>query len=413
MVSFKLMLSFATVLVVMCISSFKLGRFSGLTTLQPASSPGTIAPFLIYLSYLSYLTNRAVPAPFQALSSSIIIMVSFKLMLSFATVLVVMCISSYKLGSQLAVPYTGDDGSYGSSTGGGGGGGDRPRGGGKQPFMRIVSNRWKEDIMPWVSRLDTRIPVYVQNKGPEFSQEMLVTHPQITEHSISNIGRECDGFLRYIVENYDNLANLTVFVHGDPPAQYHSKPDIIGEINKVYKDHVGGQPFSGYLSLNYIYVFRCMDEQVDFCCKLDRAHMNQLWEIFYPVGSEYRMPSKPPACIQAPCCAQFVVSREMIHRFSFKTWKKMLFWIQERGHEYYACYALEHFWHLVFGEQPVMQGVPEEILNTKYDLVRAFLQEWPDQTCEVETWKARKDKGEGTPMYDKGMVPCKPKSQHP
>eukprot|EP01112_Ceratiomyxa_fruticulosa_P017259 TRINITY_DN5347_c0_g1_i2.p1 TRINITY_DN5347_c0_g1~~TRINITY_DN5347_c0_g1_i2.p1 ORF type:complete len:417 (+),score=66.89 TRINITY_DN5347_c0_g1_i2:146-1396(+) len=273
----------------------------------------------------------------------------------------------------------------------------------KPKVFRAVINRFKENL-EWIKGLDKDIEITVMNKGEPLEKNILELRPDLEEVKRPNLGRECDGFLTYIVEYYDKLADVTVFLHGDPPGQYHSVENVLQHINDHKKRFFAGEDIPHYKSFNRVITFRCMDEQVDFCCRLSRKSVNILWHRFWP--DETGMPPNAPACVGGECCAQFAVKRGAVHKHKWEAFRDTLFWIQENGQDYYACYDIEHFWQILFGIKPILYGIPEDVLNQKFDIAKRLIEEWPFQRCEIDEWKQKKDAGQNTPIYPHGHVPC-------
>ncbi len=79
----------------------------------------------------------------------------------------------------------------------------------------VVIARYKEDVT-WCYRLSCNKIIY--NKFHD------------DENYLPNIGREAHTYLTYIVDNYDNLCDLTVFTQGDP--NYHSF-NFVNRVNEL------------------------------------------------------------------------------------------------------------------------------------------------------------------------------------
>jgi hypothetical protein len=98
----------------------------------------------------------------------------------------------------------------------------------------IVIARYNENL-DWLKKIkkskDIKITVY--NKGKDDINVPFIKLP--------NIGRESHTYLYHIINNYDNLADQTVFCQGDPI--FHS-PDFINLINKYRKKFEPVQPLS-------------------------------------------------------------------------------------------------------------------------------------------------------------------------
>jgi len=98
----------------------------------------------------------------------------------------------------------------------------------------IVVARYNENL-DWLKEIkkskDIKITVY--NKGKDDIDVPFIPLP--------NVGRESHTYLYHIINNYDNLADQTIFCQGDPIS--HS-PDFINLINKYRKKFEPVQPLS-------------------------------------------------------------------------------------------------------------------------------------------------------------------------
>ena len=100
----------------------------------------------------------------------------------------------------------------------------------------IVIARYNENL-DWLKKIkkskDLKITVY--NKGPDDINVPFIKLP--------NIGRESHTFLYHIINNYDNLADQTIFCQGD--SIFHS-PDFLELINKHRKKFEPVQPLTAW-----------------------------------------------------------------------------------------------------------------------------------------------------------------------
>jgi hypothetical protein len=100
----------------------------------------------------------------------------------------------------------------------------------------IVVARYKENL-DWLKKIkkskDIKITVY--NKGPD--------DISINAIQLPNIGRESHTYLYHIINNYDNLADQTIFCQGD--SIYHS-PDFLDLINKYRTKFEPVQPLTAW-----------------------------------------------------------------------------------------------------------------------------------------------------------------------
>jgi len=83
---------------------------------------------------------------------------------------------------------------------------------------RIVIARYNEDI-EWSKQFQN---VIVYNKGNKLNDGY-------NEIPLDNVGREGHTYYKHIYDNYDNLADYTIFLQGRP---FDHSPNIIADINK-------------------------------------------------------------------------------------------------------------------------------------------------------------------------------------
>lgn len=71
--------------------------------------------------------------------------------------------------------------------------------------VRLVIAKYKEDVT-WINKIkEHKITIYDKSESPI-----------INSIKLPNVGRETHTFLHHIVENYDNLDDVTVFLQGNP-----------------------------------------------------------------------------------------------------------------------------------------------------------------------------------------------------
>jgi len=152
------------------------------------------------------------------------------------------------------------------------------------------------------------------------------------EHLLPNVGREAHTYLHHIIENYDRLADVTVFLQGDPRDHV---PDLFEKIwsldsNTRYRelselmlvDDATGSPAQSGLPLS------------DFYEKL-----------FGTPAPEYY------SCRVGAC---FAVSRDLIHQRSVEFYRHAmrLVLLEDRG-----PWSIERLWHFIFEIRSETEGV--------------------------------------------------------
>jgi len=105
--------------------------------------------------------------------------------------------------------------------------------------VEVVLAHHSEDLT-WLSHIPGNVGMHVYTKGPEMQLDLPMA-PGISLHRLPNVGRESHTYLSHIVNNYENLADWTVFTQA-------------GEPSFGYKGHRsgGGHLMAGDSFLNYL-----------------------------------------------------------------------------------------------------------------------------------------------------------------
>ncbi len=104
--------------------------------------------------------------------------------------------------------------------------------------LEIVVARYNEDL-EWLKKIPKEYKITIYNKGLDDIKN-IPSSATITK--LPNIGRESHTYLYHIIENYDKLADKTVFCQGD--SIFHS-PDFL-KLLKSTKYFEPIQPMSAY-----------------------------------------------------------------------------------------------------------------------------------------------------------------------
>ena len=89
----------------------------------------------------------------------------------------------------------------------------------KSTNICIVVARYNENI-EWTKQFSN---VLIYNKGDPITDD-------VTEIFLNNVGRESHTYYKHIYDNYDNLAEYTVFLQGNP---FDHSPNIISNLNYI------------------------------------------------------------------------------------------------------------------------------------------------------------------------------------
>jgi hypothetical protein len=196
--------------------------------------------------------------------------------------------------------------------------------------LEIVTSHWKEDLT-WL--LKSPWPVNLIDK------EGADPSPFVPKHIIPNKGREVSAYMKYIIENYNNLPDYVAFIHGHEFSEHthHDKSllDIIGGAN-IHNYH--------FIPLNNLFKFYNFFQYGD-----DIIPFISFWFIFgfYDVDSP-----KLYSGVIAPMSAQFIVSREAIRRYNKSQWTQWYNLVSNEQQNDYNLFAVffEHIWHMILAK---------------------------------------------------------------
>jgi hypothetical protein len=170
-------------------------------------------------------------------------------------------------------------------------------------------------------------------------------------YSLYEKGFEACQYLAYIINNYHNLSDYTIFIHAHSQS-WHFRGQMYDLIPRLDYSKLE------FANLNY----ECYQKVV-----FDQRY-NRLIESLY---------NKSIPSISHYCCAQFVVTRDRILRNSLETYQAYDYWLQTIKEEnHYTSRVFEYTYHMIFGnsqyEEPYKNGVcdlidcnPEELKQKK------------------------------------------------
>jgi hypothetical protein len=88
---------------------------------------------------------------------------------------------------------------------------------------KIVIARYNEDLS-WLKKKDFHYPYLVYNKGS--NSDFYKSDMFVKEIKLKNVGRETHSYFTHIVNNYDTLDDLTIFVPGSVESKNKYKRSI-------------------------------------------------------------------------------------------------------------------------------------------------------------------------------------------
>lgn len=173
-------------------------------------------------------------------------------------------------------------------------------------------------------------------------------------HTTINKGREGNAYLNYIMEHYDDLRDITVFLHahrnGSLYAWHNDAPDHnnVVTIQSLRLGHVLEQ---GYVNLRCRHLPGCPPASIQPF--RDPPDTGKQVEPYMAEAWEYMFPGIPvPLEIGVACCAQFAVTREQIRARPREDYERIFSWLMETSlNDSISGRVLEYTWHIIFGRK--------------------------------------------------------------
>ncbi|KAJ9473526.1 hypothetical protein DIPPA_29503 [Diplonema papillatum] len=176
---------------------------------------------------------------------------------------------------------------------------------------------------------------------------------------LTNFGDEAAAYLRFIIDHYDDLPDITVFLHGKPEA--HNKR--IGETVACLRE----ETWFTFVTTSFI-DNRCIlyGNNASLLPNADKGAFADFW-LEFPWDALGL--ASVPRCVSFYCCAQFAVSRGAVQArpkaFYQKLWSVTLGRVLDQNvARRYSGWSLrqaggvfEHLWHVVFQERPMMHRI--------------------------------------------------------
>ncbi|KAK9848648.1 hypothetical protein MYU51_015679 [Penicillium brevicompactum] len=212
------------------------------------------------------------------------------------------------------------------------------------PKIRADNVKWLQEYLQ--AHPDTTPFIYSMSKRLE--KDLLVPH--------SSRGREASAYLSYVLDNYDHLPPISIFIHAGEMQRHN---DLFGPKTKAVLQNLRPEAVKakGYVNLRCLHSPGCPSHvhpnnptQIDFKNRDSRAYFPQIYQELFGVGPV-------PDVIGGVCCAQFAVSRDQIPKRPRSDYERMMNWIDKGSaqivNSYGVGWVFEVVWHVVFGMEAV------------------------------------------------------------
>jgi hypothetical protein len=203
--------------------------------------------------------------------------------------------------------------------------------------------------LTWLSGLpsDWSITIYEKCEKTPFTKYSVMTADQ-------EVHGECSGYLDYIVDHYDDLLPVTVFMQDDafPPwskwkgKAAHTPFYSFGQLANATKEYL--TPAQGYLSLGVSTVTEGFGTS---------EYYGLAQKILWPYFQTKNMTRSPEQITFKPS-GHFAVRRQAIRSRTKSTYEALLAQarysrnVRDHQDSRQICCAMERMWHVLFGVSP-------------------------------------------------------------
>jgi hypothetical protein len=176
--------------------------------------------------------------------------------------------------------------------------------------------------------------------------------PSAPFHPPQNKGHEVMIYLTYIIDQYDNLADVNIFVHSHRYAWHNNElldHDAVQIVTSLSAEHVQRQ---GYMNTRCHWDPGCPEWLHPDAIE---ANVNKLEEKVLADAWSELFPSEPlPTVLAQPCCAQFAVSKDRIQQLPKARYEFFRNWLlQTQLTDYLSGRVWEYLWHYLFTRQNI------------------------------------------------------------
>jgi hypothetical protein len=138
----------------------------------------------------------------------------------------------------------------------------------------------------------------------------------VKDIDVPNIAHESTSYLYYIINNYDNLPENLIFIHDENISWHHYGKITINIYKWIDEYQKNG---STYYEFNHLTTPKVTNMKI----------FDKYWnDVFQESCGNYK-DAKPHT---GKCCAQFIVSREIIRKRPIELYKKMYDWLINNTH---------------------------------------------------------------------------------
>lgn len=201
----------------------------------------------------------------------------------------------------------------------------------------LVTPRMQDENVDWMDQEIPDIPrmIYVADD------------PEAPLHPPKNKGHEVMIYLTYIIDHYENLSDVTLFMHNHRFAWHNAelfRSDAAEMIKRLSPERVQRE---GYVNMRCNWGPGCPDwmhpgETTEDNNKLEEVQLAKAWAELFPLD-------RIPEVLAQPCCAQFALSRQRIQAIPLGTFVFYRDWLLHTPYQDFISGRIwEYMWQYIF-----------------------------------------------------------------
>jgi len=196
-------------------------------------------------------------------------------------------------------------------------------------------------------------------------------------HPPLNKGHEAMVYLSYIIDHYNELPDISLFMHSHS-ATWHNNDLLDGLSSRIVR-HLSAEKVirEGYVNLRCHWEPGC---PAHIQLALGTEDINKKEQQYMAAAFAELFPGAiVPEVLAQPCCAQFAVSRSAIHRHPVETYVRQRDWLTRTELDSYTSGRIfEYIWQYLFTSSPVVCPDVEmcycDTFSVCFPTSRAFMQ---------------------------------------
>lgn len=231
--------------------------------------------------------------------------------------------------------------------------------------------------IPWLDQVPSDWRLVVYQKCSETLGNLSRSYSDFREKNLRNIGpEECTAYFDYMLANYDDLTDITLFLHDDSLMSERKRPhthfkhfsEIEDVVNRFFL--AANRQDREYMSLGAAYLVEDTGGK-----SLDPYHtpaMRSIWPLVAARDDEAGTEMDFPEKIGFQPGAQVAVHKERIRahpRAVYEGLKRHVLYghtvPEGLGNVRMHCCAIERMWHIILGEPAILPGnsIASDLLN--------------------------------------------------